>query len=329
MRRINVAFLLLGGLALAWMIHHVGLATLRRGLAEVGAGFVLSCGAHFAALALDSVTLRAVTGHAGRAVPYLTYLRVSLAGHAINEATPLAKLGELTKFTMLSDHVPTDRAAAALIVQNFVMGVMNCGLIAIAPPLVVLTMDVDGRLAALLWITGGVFALLGAALLVLMARGPGELPFRLARRVGFATARVDRWRDGWRGIEGHWHEATADRSRMRIAWLSGAASRAMSVVEAAIILHLLGAHHVVSVAMVSTASFQLILWTTSFVPLQAGTAEGSAYVLFARLGLSPTTGVLLELVRKVRRLVFIGIGVTVLGVSAFRDVTRGKTPDAD
>lgn len=330
MRRINAAFLVIGAAALAWMVHHIGLDTLRDGMAQVGFGFAALCAVHLLAIVVDSITLRACAGDPGQKVPLRSYVRVSLAGHAINEATPLGKLGEVTKFTLLSEHLPARRSAAALIVQNLVMGIANCALVAIAPLIAILALDVEGRVATVFLITAGAFTAIGLVSVWLLYRGIGEIPFRLLRVLGFGEQRVDRWRDSWKRVEELWHDATGNRGRMRTAWLSQLASRAISVGENALILAFLGADNAIAIATISLASFQLIHWTTSFVPLQTGTAEGTAYVLFRSIGLAPHIGVLMELVRKVRRLAFIGIGVGLLGWSTFRQLaTSRETPSLD
>jgi hypothetical protein len=58
------------------------------------------------------------------------------------------------------------------------------------------------------------------------------------------------------------------------------------------------------------------------VPLQAGSAEGGAYIVFQAVGLSPATGVLVEIGRKLRRVVFITLGVSLLGWDTFFQFRR-------
>ena len=323
LRRINLASLLIGAIALAWMTCHVGLDRIGDGLTRIGLGFAVACTAHLVHILMDAITMQSCAAAAGRKVSYWTFARTSLAGHAINEATPMGKLGEITKFTLLSAHFPPERAAATLIVQNFVMFVVGCVVIALAPHLAILFVDeVDPYALKILWAISITFALMGAGGLYVMWRGIGEWPFRLFRRLGVAGVRVDRWREGWRKVEIAWSEATADPRYMRAAWLSSCSGRIASIGEALTILTLLGSEHVFAAALLSIANYQFIFWTTGFVPLQAGTAEGGAYFLFRAVGLSPESGVLLELVRKARRLVFIAIGITLLGWQTFKLMIR-------
>src|SRR6266545_644720 len=53
-------------------------------------------------------------------------------------------------------------------------------------------------------------------------------------------------------------------------------------------------------------------------------AADSALVLFGAVGLAPHVGLMVEIGRKARRLVFIVVGVTVLGWGTFRRLTSGE-----
>jgi uncharacterized membrane protein YbhN (UPF0104 family) len=261
---------------------------------------------------------------AAPSISYWQVLRASLAGHAINEATPLGKLGEVTKYTLVAEHISSQRSAAALIVQNIIMFMVNCTLMVIAPLASIAFLDIDRVFTVFLLATAGVFGVLGLATVLLLTRGPGELPFRVARRVGLGKARVERWQHTWKKVESHWQEAIHDRHGMYIMLASGVASRLASIAEIVIILLLLRRDQVLAVATLTLASSQMVAWLTSFVPMQAGTSEGGAYLLYTQLGLSPGLGVAVELVRRIRRLTFIGIGVSLLGWQTFREFTTRR-----
>ena len=117
MRKLQLVFLLVGLGALAWMVYRLGPEILLDGILAIGFGFIFTCSAHLGALLLDSVTLRACAGR-DDAPPYLHFARASIAGHGINESTPFGKLGEITKYTLLREKLPAERAAGALWVRR-------------------------------------------------------------------------------------------------------------------------------------------------------------------------------------------------------------------
>jgi hypothetical protein len=312
-RWLNGLFFLLGGGGLVWIVWTIGPDEIGRGLSRAGGGFAAACAIHLVAILLDAITLRACAGAPGRDVPYLVFARASLAGHGINQATPLGKLGEITKVTVMAEQLPVERATSALIVQNFVMFVINCALIASGAVVAWAFFEVDSTLMTGWWIVGAVFFVLGAAALLLMWRGIGDLPIRIAGWLGVSGDRADRWAARWREIEHGWHDVAADRRYMRLAFASSATSRLVDFAEIAAILYALDIGPLAATAVVAVAGDQVVFWTTSFVPLQAGTAEGGAYLLFEGIGKAGAAGVLLELVRKARRLVFIAVAVILVG----------------
>src|SRR5688572_19314558 len=130
---------------------------------------------------LDAVILRLFAGAPGRKVPYLHYVRTAMSGHAINEATPFGKLGEVTKFTMLSERLPRKRAAATLVAQNMCSFVVNCGLIGLGAPIALIIFEVRGPMAIAFGLVSGAFFIAGVVGLVILQRGVGRLPFFLMR----------------------------------------------------------------------------------------------------------------------------------------------------
>jgi hypothetical protein len=326
LRKLQLLFLLVGLGALAWMVYRLGPDTLLDGILAIGWGFAFTCTSHLGALLLDSVTLRACAGREG-APPYLHFARASIAGHGINESTPFGKVGEITKYSLLRERLPAERAAGALVAQNICMFVVNCGLIALGAPVAFFVFDTRGPAATMFWVASGVFLIAGAVGMLVLHRGLGGWPFLLVRRAGLgrfrpSRARVDKWRASWRKVEAAWQSTAGDRRARDAAWLSAIASRMCNVLETALILYFLGGDRIVAAAVLSLGSSQIVGWLFSFVPMGAGTAEGGAYVVFRAAGLSPDLGVLVEIGRKLRRVIFIALGVAVLGWDTFRAQRR-------
>ncbi len=316
LRALNVIFLAVGLIALALMVNHVGWERITSGVRRVGIGFALICAIHFADICLDSIILRACAGDDGRDVPYHVFLRASLSGHAINEAVPFNSVGEVTKLNLLREHLPGTTAAAALIVQNLVRFTTMSALIACAAPISLALLDVSRPATIVLIVTSAGFAMAGIISFWLLARGIGEMPLRVARRLGVSEQRVDGWRVTWTRVRTHWANVAASGSYMRTSWLASVCARTSSLCETAVILYLLGVDNLFAMSFLTMANYQVVVWATSFIPFQAGTTEGGAYFLFKSVGAGAAVGVLVELVRRARRLTFIALGVVLLGYKA-------------
>jgi hypothetical protein len=329
LQKLKLALLVAGVGALVWMVFHLGPGVLLAGMVAVGWGFIPSCAAHLTGLCLDAVALKACAGKPGRKVPYLEYARISVAGHGVNEASPFGKVGEVVKYTLLDERLEAADSAGALVAQNIAAFVVNCGLVALAAPVAFLFLGADGVIAILFGAVGVVFLCAGAIGLTILRRGVGSWPFKVLRKAGIGKLRVPRrriarWQKSWSKVEKSWQEATEVRGAMLRIWIACVLSRLANVVETALLLYFLGGERVIAAAFLSLAGSVLTGWLFGFVPMGAGTAEGSAYIVFRAVGLSPELGVLVEICRKLRRVVFIFIGVSVLGWETFRGFMSGE-----
>lgn len=315
LRLINAILLVAGLAVLAWMVGRIGPEALAAAAADIGWTFAAVLGIHFASLLACAYTLQLAVGPP---LSLLAALGIELAGHAVNEATPMAKLGELTKYGLLRERVEVERAAAGLIVWNIALFLAAAIAVSISCLVALATFDVAAAARPVLIAAAAVFAALFAGALLLLLFRVGSWPLALLERLGVSTARVDRWRERWRRVEDAWADVARDRRRLAGLLAGGLAIRAINVAEGAAILAALGVEPLWASALAAYASFQIAYWITSFVPLQAGTAEGGAYATFVAMGLSGASGVVLELTRKLRRLTFIAIGLAILALGLAR-----------
>lgn len=323
MRLLSALFLALGVAALAVMVIHIGPRALADGVLRAGWGLPLACGFHLVMLVLDALMLKLLCGEAGAGIGVFAMTRVMVAAHGINLATPFSQLGEVTRYDLLRDRVPRERLVAAILRLNIVWFVVACALVAVIPPAATLILPMPPALATGLYASAALFALIGLGLLVVLRTGIGEWPWRLLARLPIARARAERARAGWQRIEQLARTGLGPR-REAAVWVLSLLSRLAAFSETAVLLYFLGAEHALALALLSAVITMVVGWVTSFVPMQAGTAEGGSFLLFGAVGSSPAAGVALELTRKLVRVVFVGLGVVVLGAHAFRRYLKAR-----
>jgi uncharacterized protein (TIRG00374 family) len=324
MVRFTTLFFAVGLVSLAGMIWFVGVDDIGDGLRRVGWGFVISCSAHLGSILLDAVTYKACAGEAGARVPYRVFARACLAAHAINTSTPTGAVGEYPRYRLIRDHVPPDTALAAVILLNMIMYVTNFGFLALAPLASLLLIDIAPSFRTVLLVCSGVALAATLAVLALVRFGLGQVPVKILRLVRVRRDRVERFQARWKSMEGHRRRALDTRARRYTAWTSGVLSRIASAIEVSVILYLLGADRVVAVALLAQSTSQIVTWVLPFVPYAAGTAEGGSYLVLRAIGVDPQLGVTMELVRKARRVVFVVLGISLLGWQTFRDLVTGR-----
>ncbi len=326
MRWWNVAFLAVGLIGLGFFAASVGPERLFGELDRLGWTVALVAAVNGVTLLVDSAVLSVCLGAPLRLASYARILRAQVAGHAINTVTPTGNLGEVTKYTILTQTWSKQEVGAALLSANLVGLGANVVLLVLAPLAAPLMLGLTGPVARVFYVAAAVSAALGGVLAVVVVRGPGTWPFHVVRRLGVSEAKVERARTAWREV--------ADTARARLTGRRRAAavvlalvSRGLSVAEIAVILALVGVDAHPLVPFLFVANGQIISWVTSFVPMQAGTGEGGGYALFRSLGLDPTQGVVVELVRKCRIVVWLIIGLALLGTATLSGRKRRSAPD--
>jgi hypothetical protein len=103
------------------------------------------------------------------------------------------------------------------------------------------------------------------------------------------------------------------------------AARSMAVVEIWVILTLIGHPSSFALLMLLQASTLLGYVIFFFVPSQMGANELGSMVIFRLLYLNPATGLSMELVRRLRKVSVVLLGLVILGV---KTVLKARAPRA-
>lgn len=298
-------------LALRLDLEGVGVA-----MSRIGVGFIPVVLAHLLVLVLDAKAVRATVR--GNAPSLGCCLRIGMTGHALNVVTPGGQAGEVVKLAHLAEEIGGAAALPVLLCTNVMMLGAGLLLLGVGAAAAVLGVALDPRIAALLIVMGGGCAAGVAGVVLLLRHGAGavasQLPRSLRPKVTTLAAAVD----GKMGLP--------LRGRQLQALFFAALSPMAGLLETWIILVMLGAPAPLLLAVMARAGSQLVAQVTSMVPLQAGTAEAGAYALFTALGVPPSTGVAMELVRKLRALVFVALGLALMALRPARVLDEKVAP---
>ena len=231
-----------------------------------------------------------------------------LAGEAVNLTTPTAALGgEAVKTWLLRDHVSLAEALSSVIVAKTTITIAQGLLLLLGVSLAWTTFPADSRLlTAMEWLLALELAAL-AIFVLAQTRGLAAFGGRLLARFGahrFARheglGRIDR-------TLAEFYLRQPERLALSIAchfvaWLLGA-------VETWMILSFLGTPVSLVTATVIEAFGTGIRFATFMIPGSLGALEGGYAATFAALGLGGTMGVSFSLVRRIREIVWIGVGL--------------------
>jgi uncharacterized protein (TIRG00374 family) len=237
-----------------------------------------------------------------------TLVWTRLAGEAFNLTTPTAALGgEAVKTWLLRDRVPLSEAVSSVIVAKTTITIAQGLLLLLGVVLAWTSLAADSRiLTAMEWLLA--LEIVSLALFVLaQTRGLAAFGGRMLARIGLrrfeqheGLGHVDRALAGF-------YLRQPGRLALSIgchfmAWLLGA-------VETWMILWLLGTPVSLVTATVIEAFGTGIRFATFVIPGSLGALEGGYAATFAALGLGSTMGVTFSLVRRLRELVWVAVGL--------------------
>lgn len=308
------------GIALViWQIQSVGLDAVVAGFNLVGpAGFAAVLALSFLRYTVRSiawVTLIAPPpGHS--AVPLRSAIAATIGGDALGNLSFLSLLvSEPAKALYLTRHVPAEEALGALAAENFFYSV-SVALVILAGTLTLLaTFVLPEAWHTASWMALGLMGLVLAGAVWLAWKRP-ELATRFgandAHLFGRLIGRVGTLeRIAYRGLR-------TSPGRITIVITCQVTFHALSIIESWLTLYLLtGSSQWLNAFLFDTVN-RVINVVFRVVPLKVGVDEYSASGLAELIGLTTATGLTMALVRRVRVLTWVAVGLVITGRRAVR-----------
>jgi uncharacterized membrane protein YbhN (UPF0104 family) len=311
----NIAVLVVGAAALAWMLHRLGFQTVRTVLAGVGWWFAIIVACDLAALACEAAAIRELMRPEARMAKYWRILAAQMSGRAINILTPGGALGEATKVSMLVSAAPRGRVVSSIVMLNLASFYLSVAIVIVGVPITALLVDLPHNLQLIVWIGLAVVLAIVVALVVLIQRGAVATILQAAHGIGVLSAeRTTRWTGKLGDLDRHIRELQSKRSSpgTRTGLLFVCAARLCSWIATTLVLHSVGVHiHFTLLAGVFSVGV-LIGWMSAFIPFGLGVADGGNYALFNVLGAAGAAGVFVTLLSRARSLTLAMLGLLVM-----------------
>lgn len=318
MRALKALYLLIGVALLGVVVAEIDVAEVGGQVTAVGLGFAAIVAVYFVAFALDSVTWHLTIPSApfDAAWAYRIW-KVRMVGEAFNIVMPAAGMGgEPAKAVLLKKHYGTSyrEGTASLILAKTIN-------------LIALVVFLVGGFVLMIGGTSLPAAYEGVAAAGLAALGAGVILFFAVQRFGI-TSLAGTWisrRPLGRRIEAVLHHVRDmdarlvrfyrdSRGRFAVAFHLALLNWLLGVVE--VYLTLLFVGHPVSWAdaWIIEAVAQLVRTGTFFIPASIGAQEGAFLLVCGAITGSPSVGVAVSVVRRLREVIWIVWGFA-LGAS--------------
>jgi len=332
--------------ALVLTIYRTGVGTIVHYFRRIGWWWFAVLALEIVITSLDAVAIRAFCSPEQSLVRLRSAVLSQLAGRSVNAVTPGGNLGEAVKISVLTEHVSESRAVATILLYNIVSFCVELATVAVAAPIVALSIPMPPALRALMFIAGGLCCAVAIGLYALVRRGVLSSLVRVARHIyvpglawlrrriwknpdaspyALAPKRFDAWYAAAKAVDSKVLLQSGARRRDRtLGILSIITSRMTSMTLSLLILHAVGEPITVRFVAGYTVGSFLIYMLSTLVPMGLGISEGGNYELFRALGENPARGVTLSIARRATLVVYAAIGLVL--VAASETVQRARMP---
>lgn len=324
-RAINVVSLLLGIALFVGLV--LGMDTRAVGDQLTLAGWTLLPAFPLFVLNLASSTMAwretIQPGEHGHRARFGTLLAAFWAGHAIN-GVGITAVGEVIKGNMMARAVKGDEVVASLVIYGFLNAAVQVAFTVVAPAICLIWLELPTDVVAGIFGLSAAFGMVLFGVRWLLRRGMAGRLLSALQRLPFVELRnVEKLEAQAALVDSRVREYRTNRPasyRRAIAW--SALSRVFQTLEVLAILYGLFPDKAFAwlflLALLAQATNQLVGWLGAFVPGRVGVAEGGSTLLFELLGLGPVLGLSLGILRRIRRVLGIAVGLVIAAVVEMR-----------
>jgi hypothetical protein len=311
-RALQLAALALGAVLLGAAVSRISLAELAELFGRGGPALLAALGVYPVTVLFHAIGSSALfSPGVKRGLSFARFYSVRLSGDAVNSITPFLDVGgEPLKVWLLRAHgvAPLEECVTTVFASR-VLYVAGEGLLL----LTALAAAWDRYPAALVWTLAGGLGFAAAHLgLLVWAQVKGAI-----RAVPAVMEALERrgWAPGgdaavWDRIEESLRTFFGRRARdVGVALLWSWAAWLVGLLETVIALRLLGLECSLLDGLVLHAALEAVKSFSFFIPANLGSQEGGLAWAAALLGLSATGGFALSLVKRVRHLVWVAVGL--------------------
>lgn len=313
----NLAALVVGTIALVFMIRNLGIDNAKDIIARVGPWFPIIVGLDIVATLLDAAAIHAFMRPEARMVSYVRVLAAQASGRSISLLTPGGVIGEATKMTMLVSHAPKSRVVSAIALFDLATLYLSVAILIVGVPLTVTLVDLPRQLELIVWIGLAVMIALVVGIGFVIRRGAAGTVLDIVGKLRFISKeRIAKWKDKLGDIDEHLRELHGDRSPgTHLGFALVGVSRIATWLTTGVILYAVGVPITGTLLIGVFSCGVLVTWVSSVIPLGLGIADGANAALYGVLGASGPLGIAATNVDRARSVCVAILGLVAMGVA--------------
>jgi putative membrane protein len=314
-KRIKLLLLCLGFALLALMIQQVGLANILGEMEKLGPNAVLILLPYTFVYIFDALGWRVTLGDKIKEIGFPRLFLTRMAGEAINYITPSAYLGgePVKAYLLQKQGISLVDGLASVVTAKTVMVISQVLFVLLGIGLTFLNQPNSNGLIAAAILVVSIVSFAAAFLVFAQHRGMFTGILWLLERMSLPSGFLKRREEQLKNLD---HTILMFYGQHRSGFLFAAIFFSMGWVvgslEVYLLLHLLNISVSLPTAISMEALITVIRAAVFFIPSGLGAQEGGNILLFTTFGFSPVTAMTYSIVRRLRELIWITIGLLYL-----------------
>ena len=317
----NTLFFVLGLLTLLYMVYKIGLQVIWDNIVQTGFWFLPVIGIWLIIYILNALAFREIIFERKlphSKLPFLSILKLTISGYAINYITPFIALGgEPYRVMSLQKKLDTNKATSSVLLYNFIhiFSHIVFWMVSIICIIIVLKPGTKALIGCIL--TFVIFFLLLYWVFLKYKKGLLMISFKLLARIPFIKNRMMKFIEKRRGnleeIDLHIIDLFSKRrGTFYASTFFEFVARVIGCLEIYFIALALKAPIGLFDSFVISSGSSLFANLIFFSPMQLGAREGGFILALKSIGLNGGMGIFLSLVTRIRELVWIFIGLILM-----------------
>jgi uncharacterized membrane protein YbhN (UPF0104 family) len=330
-RLYKILFFVLGVLTLSYMVYGLGADVIWTNIQKTGIWFIPVIGSWLVIYVLNAMAFKAIIQEPGLPESNLSFwkvLRLTISGYAINYITPFVALGgEPYRIMELKPSLGIQKATSSVLLYSL-MHMFSHVLFWLASILLIIAYVPLNDLVLISCAAMLFFGLLLGYWFIKVYKNGftvstvgllARIPFIKNKATTFAAEKADTLRE----VDNQIRVLYADRKpRFYASLILEFVGRVVGCLEIYFTARAIGLDMSVVQSLIVSSGSSLFANVIFFFPMQLGTREGGLALALQSVGFLAVSGIFIGVVMRIRELVWIVIGLALMGKTAKQDPER-------
>jgi len=327
----KVIFMILGVFTLGFMIYKLGFQVILDNIGKTGGWFLPIIGSWLVIYVLNAMAFRQIIEEPAESnthLPFLTVLRLTITGYAINYITPFVALGgEPYRILELKRFVGIHKATSSVLLYGMMHVFSHVIFWMLSIFLILAVVPLDKTLFIGCIVAFFAFILIASWFLRIYKKGFTVSTFKLLQKVPFvkkrATAFLNEKAKSLQEIDDQIRILYAERkSKFLKSLMYEVLARIVTCAEIYFTAIAINLNMSVLEALIISSASSLFANIIFFFPMQLGVREGGLALALRSVGLPAEAGIFIGIIMRIREIVWIVIGLVWVRLSRSKESSK-------